>query len=83
MFQLRARLFYFVMTILSSQGLGVQPREFNGILHHANGQKPLQEEDTLYGDWKLFQPDGGVAVLDVTVRTHHSAEQSTHDDTEI
>lgn len=83
MFQFRARLFYFVMAILSSQGLGVQPREFNGMLHHAKGQKPLQEEVTLYGDWKLFQPDGGVAVLNVTVCTHHSAEQSTHHDLEI
>ncbi|KUL90280.1 hypothetical protein ZTR_01971 [Talaromyces verruculosus] len=36
------------------------------MLHHAKGQKPLQEEVTVYGDWKLFQPDGGVAVLDVT-----------------
>ncbi|KAH8696619.1 aspartic peptidase domain-containing protein [Talaromyces proteolyticus] len=36
------------------------------MLYHANGQKPLQEEANLYGDWKLFQPNGGIAVLDVT-----------------
>ena len=72
-----------MMTILPSQGLGVQPREFNGILHHVNGQKPLQEEATLYSNWNLFQPDRGVAVLEVTVSMRHSIEQSTHHDAEI
>jgi hypothetical protein len=71
------------MTIVPSQGLGVRSLEFNEILHHTSGQKPLQEEATLYGDWKLFQPDEGVAVLDVIVRTHRSSDQSAHHDAVI
>lgn len=69
------------MPTLASQGLASRPFEINvmensNMLNHANGQKPLQEAANLYGNWKLFQPEGGVAVLDVTVRTHCSTDYS-------
>jgi hypothetical protein len=73
MFQLRALSLYFIITTVVGERLGARSIEFNeigndNILHDANGQKPVQEETHL-NDWRLLQLDGGVAVLDVTVRT--------------
>lgn len=81
MFQLRALLLYFMITTVVGGRLGVrsiEPKELgnNHNLHGANGQKPVQGE-TRPDDWGLLQLEEGVAVLDVTVRTPHTADQSS------
>ena len=73
MFQLRVQLLYFIITTVLGERQGARSILFNevrndNILHDANGQKPMREEAHM-NDWRLPRLDGGVAVLDVTVRT--------------
>lgn len=79
MFRLRAQLLYFVITIVLGERQGARSMIFDevgndDILHDANGQKSMREEARL-NDWRLPQLDGGVAVLDVTVRTPHCTDE--------
>jgi hypothetical protein len=80
MFQLRAQLLYLIITTILGERQAARSIVFNemgndNILINTNGQKPMQEETHL-NEWGHLQLDGGVAVLDVTVRTPRSADQA-------
>ena len=64
MFWLRAQCLNLIILTVVGERHGIQT---DNILNGGDGQKPMREEAHSDG-WSLPQLDGGVAVLDVTVR---------------